>query len=355
MNAHVYVPRGGWTQRAAGLIPAGTSPAAHSVGSVFAASSITSRMLAAFALSAAILGADVSAFAQQGAPDNIVVVLDASGSMRQRMAGSRLTRMEAAKQALLKVMQQVTETTQVGLLVFSSQNLKTDWAYPLGPLDRPKLEAAIKRPEPGGGTPLGEYLKKGADALLTQREKQRGYGTFRLLVVTDGEATDQPLVDRYLPDVLTRGITVDVIGVDMKSDLALATRVHAYRRANNPKELTEAVSSAFAEIGSSKKDDIGTDAFAALEAIPDDVAKAMLGALATSGNHPIGERPPAPATAPTENASTPARAAPPPVRAPAAPSKNSGGGGWMMFLIVVVLGVVWVVIKAQQQQRRGRP
>jgi len=92
------------------------------------------------------------------------------------------------------------------LLVFSAKGVETDWLYPLGPRDDAKLMQAIDRPQPGGGTPLGAYLKKGTDRLLEERAKQFGYGTFRLLVVTDGEAGDKELVERYTPEVIARGI-----------------------------------------------------------------------------------------------------------------------------------------------------
>jgi hypothetical protein len=312
---------------------------------------VAPRTAAAFFLIAGILGAVPAAAAQQArpvAPDNIVIVLDASGSMRERMA-SGTTRMDAAKQALLRVMKQVPETTQVGLLVFSSKTLRNDWVYPLGPLDRGRLEAAIRLPVPEGGTPLGTYLKKGADALLEQRQKQNGYGTFRLLLVTDGQATDGNYVEQYLPDVLARGITVDVIGVDMKSEHALATRVHSYRRADSPEELARAVSSVFAEIGRARKDVADADAFAALEGIPDEVAKAMLGALATSGNHPIGEQPVVQAgDGPLTEASP--RSLPRGAGGPPAASTDGGGWKWVVLVVLAVLvGGGWLAIKAQQR------
>jgi hypothetical protein len=233
--------------------------------------------------------------------DNIVVVLDASGSMRAQMKNSRDNRMEAAKQALLTVVKDLPPNTNIGLLVFSSTNLRNDWAYPLGQVDKQKLAQAINRPQPGGGTPLGAYLKKGADALLKQRKLQHGFGTYRLLVVTDGQANDEALVQQYLPDVLGRGITVDVIGVDMNTDLPLATKVHSYRRADNPEMLVEAVKNVFAEVGSGGQDAAQShEDFALLAAIPDEMAAAMLQALTTTLDHPIGEAPPPPPTTPGE-------------------------------------------------------
>ena len=77
-------------------------------------------------------------------------------------------------------------------------------------------------------------MKQGADALLDARKKQFGYGTYRLLVVTDGETDDAGLVDGYTPDIISRGITIDAIGVEMQSQHTLATMVHSYRSADDP-------------------------------------------------------------------------------------------------------------------------
>jgi len=59
-----------------------------------------------------------------------------------------------------------------------------------------ELKKAIDPISHGGRTPLGQYMKIGADALLAKKEKQHNYGSYRLLVVTDGEASDQRAVDK---------------------------------------------------------------------------------------------------------------------------------------------------------------
>ncbi len=156
-------------------------------------------------------------------------------------------------------------------------------------MDQTRLVQAIRKVQPQATTPLGEFLKIGADRLLEQRQRQRGFGTYRLLVVTDGEATDPHLVERYLPDVLARGITVDVIGVDMRQNHMLATRVHSYRKANDPGAMFTAVSEVLAEVGSRGDDAAQQEDFELLAALPDDMALPLIQALNESGNQPIGQ------------------------------------------------------------------
>ncbi len=226
--------------------------------------------------------------------DNVVIVLDASGSMNQRMRGSGVQKIKAAKAALKSVLRNVPETTYIGLLVFSAKNLRSDWVYPLGPREEERLWEAIDRPIPESGTPLGEYIKMGADRLLEARAQQYGYGTYRLLIVTDGDANDPELVDRYTPEVLARGILVDVIGVDMKTDHTLASMAHSYRRANDPDSLERAIREVFAELSSDAANFSMKEAFELIAPLPVECAEAALQALSISGNRPIGEnaRPP---------------------------------------------------------------
>lgn len=280
--------------------------------------------------------------------DNIVIVLDASGSMTENMQRAPgMTRMQAAKQALHKVVESVPESTNVGLLVFSGSNLQTDWVYPLARVDRGRLNQAIDLPEPAGATPLGAYLKKGTDALLAQRQAQRGYGTYRLLMVTDGEATDQGLVDVFLPDVLARGVTVDVIGVDMTADHALATRVNSYRRADDPESLVRAVSEVFAEVGAGQQDAaVNEEQFAIIQSIPDPVASAMLAALTSTGNHPIGEPPGQTAMAGGESGGGPLGT----TGVPTANNKDNSFR-WLLIVVVVVIFIVRAVFRTRRPQR----
>ncbi|MBT8341669.1 MAG: VWA domain-containing protein [Desulfatitalea sp.] len=284
----------------------------------------------------------------QDVTHHVVIVLDASKSMDGYMGSSQQKKMTVAKEALVEVMAQIQPDTHVGLLVFSSANLSDPWVYPLGPLDTEELEAAIRLPIPNGNTPLGAYIKMGADRLLKARAEQYGYGTYRLLIVTDGEAQDKMLVDQFVPEVMARGIVMDVIGVDMRSEHTLATRVHAYRKADDPQALTRALIAVFAEVGADATDAAEEEAFAQIAPIPSQMAAAMLKALAASGNTPIGEGP-SKAAVPTEG--DPGATGPPPAQGPA---KDDDGRLWPIWFLAVVVAVVILWSKRGKGKSRTR-
>ena len=289
--------------------------------------------------------------AAQESRDHVVIILDASGSMASTMGSRRIEKMTAAKAALKEVLTKMPESTYVGLLVFSGKNVPDRWLYPLGTRDNAALVTAIDRPTPSGNTPLGEYIKIGADRLLEERTKQFGYGSYRLLIVTDGEATDGELTAKYTPDILARGITMDVIGVDMKKNHMLATKVNSYRRADDPESLKKALTEILAEVPAAGGDTAGDAAFATLEPLPAELCTAILGALSAQNNVPIGEKPPvkapdkevashpaeAPQTAAPVTAPTPQVPPGAPQNNPAPPGDQNSSGKTIVVIFIAVL------------------
>lgn len=235
------------------------------------------QLIAAVLLAACVLGS--TARAQQ----NVVIIFDDSGSMDDRMQGGE-RRIDAAKRALTSVLDSLPAETNVGVLALNSSANGSNWIIPLGPLTTADWRQNVARLQAVGGTPLGEYLKVGADALLEARAEQV-YGEFRLLVISDGEANDQWLVDDYLPQILARGLRVEAIGVDMAGDHSLATEVHAYRRADDDVSLERAISEVFAE--TSPDDQDASDSFEMLEGLPDGFADEAIAALTEVSNAPI--------------------------------------------------------------------
>lgn len=217
------------------------------------------------------------------AQQNVVVVLDDSSSMGAVMS-NRQSRMSNAKSALKNVIARLPDDTNLGIVLL---NQDPHWVVPFGRLEKGRTIAIVNQLSENGGTPLGYYMKEGADALLSYRENSH-YGEYKLLILTDGEAGDEGLVEKYLPDILSRGITVDVIGLDMESQHSLATKVNHYRSAENSNQLETAIKATFAEIN--QKDSSSED-FDLIAGLPDGMAPQLLDALTTGGNHPIGTKP----------------------------------------------------------------
>jgi von Willebrand factor type A domain len=289
----------------------------------------------------------------------VVVVLDDSGSMRQRMQTDQgaLQRIEVAKNALSRVVTQLPDNTQLGILLLNQNQRGNRWLVPLGPLDIKRCLASIQKIRADGGTPLGASIKTATDALLEARQR-KVYGNFRLLVVTDGEATDADLLANYLPDVLSRGITLDVIGVDMSADHSLAGRAHSYRRAGDAASLENALREVFAE-SSSPQDfvDDQNNNISLLEGLPDDddFVKEILAALSTTSNKEINSA--------THSIGfvAPNSTAPAPINSPTVPS-NPAADGLLSVLamlpcclsLLIVFILITVIIKSKSQSKRPR-
>jgi len=101
--------------------------------------------------------------------------------------------------------------------------------------------------QPSGGTPLGEALLASVDKIVEQYKKQLGYGTYRIIIITDGEQTGINL--RQPCNYLARHgfIGLYSIGLCMKSSHTLKKYSLSYRDANNYEELEQALVEATAE------------------------------------------------------------------------------------------------------------
>ncbi len=281
------------------------------------------------------LASVLTAHASNVYKDNVVILLDTSGSMKNPMPGTNQTKIELAKEALKEVVASLSPETEIGLLIFKSSGDK--WVYPLGPRNDDDFFQAVDALQAQGSTPLGEFMKLAADTLMNARKEQYGYGSYRLLVITDGEASDKSLVETYTPQIISRGIITDVIGVDMGQKHTLATKVHSYREANDTQALKQAIREVLAEVGRESASGPADQAFAALDGLPMKVAQSMLTALTVSGDTPIGERSPVKSASPS---SIPA------------PGNGSSSGGFDFSIVFFILLIVVVVVSVLKSAAR---
>ncbi|MEU6006054.1 VWA domain-containing protein [Streptomyces sp. NPDC001698] len=162
-------------------------------------------------------GATADEMEGQDAP-KVELVLDVSGSMRTRDIDGG-TRMAAAKQAFNEVLDATPEEVQLGIRTLGANYPGNDrqtgckdtaQLYPVGPLNRTEAKTAVATLVPTGWTPIGPALQKAATDL------DGGNGMRRIVLITDGEDTCQPLDPcEVAREIAAKGIglTIDTLGL----------------------------------------------------------------------------------------------------------------------------------------------
>ncbi|MET8469145.1 VWA domain-containing protein [Streptomyces sp. NPDC006422] len=148
----------------------------------------------------------------------VELVLDVSGSMRARDIDGG-SRMAAAKQAFNEVLDATPDDVELGIRTLGANYpgddrktgcKDTERLYPVGPLDRTEAKTAVATLQPTGWTPIGPALLKSADDFTS------GTGAKRIVLISDGEDTCQPLDPcEVAREIAAKGIglTIDTLGL----------------------------------------------------------------------------------------------------------------------------------------------
>jgi len=177
---------------------------------------------------------------------NFYFVFDQSGSMDENCSGKR--KIDGAKEAVTRFMKNIPGDVNIGLMLLGTRT-GDDYgeALPIASGNKDEFLQIINSLQPNGKTPLGEALLASVDKIVEQYKKQLGYGTYRIIIITDGEQTG---IDLKQPcDYLARHgfIGLYSIGLCMKSSHTLKNYSLSYRDANNYEELEQALVEATAE------------------------------------------------------------------------------------------------------------
>lgn len=153
----------------------------------------------------------------------IALILDASGSMLQRMKGER--RIEVARRGLVEaVTRHIAPGTPVALRVFGHRQAnacRTDLEIPLAPLDTAAARRVIDRIEARNlaRTPIADSLAK------VESDLAKAVGPRTIVLVTDGEETCGGDAEAVIRKMQEKGIDfrLNIIGFALADD-ALETR-----------------------------------------------------------------------------------------------------------------------------------
>lgn len=167
-------------------------------------------------------------------PGTLVLVLDSSGSMKERTGGGQ-TRIAAAKDALRRVIGSLPEEQSVGLRVYGSEVFSRDdrgactdseLVVPVETGNRAELRSALTGYRPYGETPIGHALREAGKDVGTE-------GRRNIVLVSDGEPTCPPDPCAVARDLSRQGVDlrIDVVGLDV--DGAARNQLACIARAGN--------------------------------------------------------------------------------------------------------------------------
>jgi hypothetical protein len=196
---------------------------------------------------------------RQGGPVNILIVLDCSYSMKEKLGG-QVQKLEAAKQVLQSALARIPSDVNLGLRVFGQgfaggglsmipgiDCRQTALLVPLGQGNRRSIIEKARNLKPYGLTPLEYALRQAAEDDFAGVQ-----GSKTLILITDGADTCNGNPCRFIQELPTYGIKlkVDVVGLDMKHDHSARAQLNCisegsggkYFDANTAAELIESIS-----------------------------------------------------------------------------------------------------------------
>ncbi|MEK3889378.1 vWA domain-containing protein [Bacillus sp. FSL K6-3431] len=182
---------------------------------------------------------------------NVLVLLDASGSMRVDLGGQ--TQMGAAKMAITNFVKGLPKEANVGLRVYGHKGTgsdsdkalscsSSDLVYPLAPYDQSAFQDSLDKTQPAGWTPIQLALNEAEKDLAPYKGKEN---TNIVYLVSDGVSTcdDDPIGaakslfnSDITPIVNVIGFNIDHEGQKQLKEVAKATE-GTYQDVQNAESL----------------------------------------------------------------------------------------------------------------------
>lgn len=182
---------------------------------------------------------------------NFYFVFDGSGSMADRPDGSCVgdkrftTKIESAKWAVKEFIAKVPPDVNLGLYVFDGKGERE--VVSLGSGNHNKFLQEVDKIRADGGTPLAKGMRVATQHLIEQYKKQLGYGEYRLVVVTDGQANNIPEASL---NAIKYGIPIYAIGLCIGDNHPLRQYAFSYRAADSGEDLRRGLEETLAELPS---------------------------------------------------------------------------------------------------------
>ena len=132
---------------------------------------------------------------------NYYVMLDASGSMGDVKCSGNTSKMKVAAGALVKFAGSVPADANFGLAIFNGAGIRE--LIPLGG-SRRDIVQIVSQILPESSTPLAAAVAFSYKKIVTQAQRQLGYGDYYLVLITDGIADKDQKPGTIVREILGR-------------------------------------------------------------------------------------------------------------------------------------------------------
>ena len=178
---------------------------------------------------------------------NYYIVFDGSGSMEDGGCSGNLSKADAAKSALESFSSLLPSDAHIGLLTFDATGIRE--TLPLGLHSKNEFMDKVRALRPGGETPLNTAISRAVNSLEFQGQKQLGYGEYTLVVVTDGEASNNEDPRRIVEYILDNTpIKLQTIGFCIGQNHSLnQPGLTSYQTAQSADQLVKELENVLAE------------------------------------------------------------------------------------------------------------
>ena len=188
----------------------------------------------------------------QAADENVMLVLDGSGSMWGRVDGE--PKIAIAKRVVGQVLGDLAGKVNMGVIAYGHRS-KGDCKdiqtlIPVGPVNAKNYMSVIGKVQPKGKTPITDAVRRGADELKYREEKAT------IILVSDGLETCEADPCALARELEGQGIdfTVHVVGFDLRKQDTTSLQCLAeetggkYLPADSASELGNAIGEVVAEV-----------------------------------------------------------------------------------------------------------
>ncbi len=141
--------------------------------------------------------------------DNYLLMMDISGSMADKVCLGDERKIDAAKRAVKAFFKNLGTEVNVGLYTFSKD---VSEVLPIGKYANTRFDQAIDSLRAGGNTPLQAALKRSEKLLRSAAQTQGGYGSYNLILITDGQSSDGKPHDLAVEIARSTAITLNAVG-----------------------------------------------------------------------------------------------------------------------------------------------